>query len=115
MRRRFSVALACALVLLIALAGLLAVVPRELDTVSKIADVVLITLLPIGFGLAWSWRRPLWAWLFASSIPPVYLILVVLFGLARFGGWFDLAFYRNLPVGHSTGWNWRACWPHRTS
>ncbi len=89
---KVRVALACALVSLVALVGVLVVVPREVDTVAKIADAVLVAVLPVAFGLAWSWRRPLWAWLFASSIAPTYLLLVVLFGLDHFGGWFDLAF-----------------------
>ena len=85
-------ALAITFVTLVALVGLLVVVPREVDTIAKIADAVLVSVLPIGLGLAWSWRRPLWAWLFASSIAPTYLLLVVLFELDHFGGWFDLAF-----------------------
>ena len=90
--RKVCVTVACALDSLIALVGVLAVVPREVDTVAKIADAVLISVLPVGFGLAWSWRQPLWAWLFASSIAPTYLLLAVLFGLDHFGGWFDVAF-----------------------
>jgi hypothetical protein len=85
-------AVAVAFVALVALVGIMVVMPREVDTVAKVADAVLVSVLPIGLGLAWSWRRPLWAWLFASSIAPTYLLLVVLFGLAHFGGWFDLAF-----------------------
>jgi hypothetical protein len=90
--RKVFAALACAMCSLLAIVGLLVVVPREVDAVSKFADVVLLFVLPVALGLTWSWRRPLWAWLFATSLAPTYLLLAVLFGLDHFGGWFDVAF-----------------------
>ena len=90
--RRVGVAVVCAAVSLFALVGLLSVTPREVDTVAKTANAVLMAVPIVGLGLALSWRRPLWAWLFASTIAPSYLLLAVLFELDHFGGWFGLAF-----------------------
>lgn len=90
--RRVAVALVCAAASLSALVGLLSVTPREADTVAKTADAVLMAVPIVGLGLALSWRRPMWAWLFASAIAPSYLLLAVLFRLDHFGGWFDFAF-----------------------
>jgi hypothetical protein len=39
--------------------------------VAKVADFVLVFVLPVSLGLSWSWRSPLWAWLFAASLAPM--------------------------------------------
>jgi len=85
-------ALACEGLSLIALVAVLYVAPREDGFISRVAFLVLAAALIVGFGLAWSWRQPLRAWLVAAVIAPAYLLLVVLFGLDHFRGWFDVAF-----------------------
>ena len=90
---KFRVAVASVLVPLLAAVSAMAVFPQAVDTIARIVMAALfLSPLPAALGLAWSWQRPLLAWLFASSIAPTYLLLLVLFELANFLGWFVIAF-----------------------
>lgn len=59
---------------------------------SNLAFFVLFVVPIVAFWVAWSSRKALRAWLFASAIAPTYLLFVVLFRFDHFGGWFDVAF-----------------------
>jgi TPR repeat protein len=71
--------------------GLVYLLPSE-QRVGNVAVLVLVAALVVGFGISWSWQKPLQAWLLASVLAPGYLLLAVLFQLDHFGGWFDVEF-----------------------
>ena len=90
--RQVLAALAYEFCAVLTLALFLRFAPPQVGIVANVAWLVIAAACAVSVKLGWSWRHPLRAWLVASALAPMYLLLVVLVGLEHFGGWFDVAF-----------------------